>query len=51
VPAFLKYYKKILRLGQNDEARSVLRRGIEAAAKQGDGHAAGEMTEFLASID
>jgi tetratricopeptide (TPR) repeat protein len=50
VPAFFMSGQQFVRLGRVDEARPVLRRGIEAASKQGDGHAAGEMTEFLASL-
>jgi tetratricopeptide (TPR) repeat protein len=37
-------------LGQIEPARSALRDGIEAAREQGDAHAAGEMSEFLASL-
>lgn len=37
-------------IGQLDAARSALRDGIEAAREQGDAHAAGEMSEFLASL-
>ena len=33
-----------------DEARSALRDGIEQARRQGNAHAAGEMSEFLASL-
>ena len=33
-----------------NRARDVLREGIEAARAAGDAHAAGEMSEFLASL-
>ena len=36
--------------GAIDEARTILRDGIAAARIQDDLHAAGEMTEFLASL-
>jgi thioredoxin-like negative regulator of GroEL len=50
VAAFFMAGQQLVRLGRVDEARSVLRNGIEAANVQGDGHAAGEMTEFLESL-
>jgi tetratricopeptide (TPR) repeat protein len=50
VPAFFMSAQQLVRLGRNDEARSVLRYGIEAATEQGDGHAAAEMKEFLGSL-
>jgi predicted Zn-dependent protease len=51
VPAFFMAGQQLARLGRTDEARAVLRDGIAAARNQGDLHAAGEMTEFLASLD
>jgi hypothetical protein len=50
VPAFFMGAQEFARLGRIGEARSMLRDGIEAARAQGDTHAAGEMSEFLASI-
>jgi tetratricopeptide (TPR) repeat protein len=50
VPAFFMSAQQLVRLGRLDEARSVLQVGIDDASKQGDHHAAGEMTEFLASF-
>jgi tetratricopeptide (TPR) repeat protein len=50
VPAFFMAGQQLARLGRNDEARSVLRTGIDAAQNQGDAHAAGEMSEFLLSL-
>ena len=50
VAAFFMAGQQVVRLNRVDEARAVLRNGIEAAAAQGDGHAAGEMSEFLASL-
>lgn len=50
VPAFFMAGQQLVRLGRVEEARTVLRDGIEAAREQGDSHAAGEMSEFLASL-
>jgi Flp pilus assembly protein TadD len=51
VPAYVQGGRALLRLGRDDEARTVLRKGIEVAEKQGDSHAAGEMAGFLEGID
>jgi tetratricopeptide (TPR) repeat protein len=50
VPAYFMAGQQLARLGRMDEARAVLRDGIEAARAQGNAHAAGEMSEFLASL-
>ncbi|MCC6493369.1 MAG: hypothetical protein IT424_10130 [Pirellulales bacterium] len=50
VPAFFMAGQQLTRLERLDEARAYLRDGIEAARQQGDAHAAGEMSEFLASL-
>jgi predicted Zn-dependent protease len=50
VPAFFMSAQQLARLGRMPEARESLRAGIEAARVQGDAHAAGEMSEFLASL-
>ena len=50
VPAFFMAGQQLVRLGRNDEARTILRDGIVAAQVQGNLHAAGEMSEFLASL-
>jgi predicted Zn-dependent protease len=50
VPAFFMAAQQAARLGQINQARTVLREGIEAARLQGDSHAAGEMSEFLTSL-
>lgn len=51
VPAFFMASQQLVRLGRVDEARVILRNGISAASAQQDSHAAGEMTEFLASLE
>ncbi|RIK74650.1 MAG: hypothetical protein DCC67_16365 [Planctomycetota bacterium] len=50
VPAFFMAALQLARLQRIDEARAYLRNGIETARAQGNGHAAGEMSEFLASL-
>jgi hypothetical protein len=50
VPAYFMAAQQLARLSRIDEARAVLRDGIEAARKQGNSHAAGEMSEFLAGL-
>lgn len=50
VPAFFMAGQQLARLERVNEARTVLREGIETARNQGDAHAAGEMSEFLASL-
>lgn len=50
VPAFFMAAQQLARLGRNDEAREILKNGIASALKQADHHAAGEMSEFLASL-
>ncbi len=50
VAAFFMAGQQLARLNRVAEARAILRDGIEAARTQNDAHAAGEMSEFLASL-
>jgi hypothetical protein len=50
VPAFFMAAQQLARLDRINEARTYLRDGIEQARVQGNSHAAGEMSEFLASL-
>lgn len=50
VPAFFMAAQQLARLDRVSEARTFLRDGIEEARRQGDAHAAGEMSEFLQSL-
>lgn len=50
VPAFFMAAQQLATLQRVDEASNYLRDGIEQARQQGDTHAAGEMSEFLASL-
>jgi tetratricopeptide (TPR) repeat protein len=51
VPAFLMAGQLLTRLGRINEAKSVYQQGIAQAERQENGHAAGEMAGFLASLD
>jgi hypothetical protein len=50
VPAFFMAAQQLAKLTRITEARETLRRGIEEARHQNNAHAAGEMSEFLASL-
>ncbi len=50
VPAFFMAAQQLARLNRVDDARSVLRAGIEEARRQENAHAAAEMSEFLAGL-
>lgn len=50
VAAFFMCGQQLARLGRAAEARAALREGIDEARRQGDTHAAGEMSEFLAGL-
>lgn len=50
VPAFFMAGQQLAKLQRLEEARAVLRDGIEKAQEQGDNHAAGEMSEFLTAL-
>lgn len=50
IPAFLQAGQALVRLDRINEACDVLRTGIEAARRGGDGHAQGEMQGLLDSI-
>jgi len=50
VPAFFMAAQQLVDLGRIDDARTFLRDGIEEARRQGDSHAAAEMSELLSSL-
>lgn len=50
VAAFFMAAQQLTRLGRIAEARGKLRDGIEQARAVGNAHAAGEMSELLASL-
>lgn len=50
VPAFFMLAKFQAEASQIEAARTTLRDGIDAARTQGNSHAAGEMSEFLATL-
>jgi len=50
VPAFHMAARQLVGRDRIDEARRALREGIEEARRQGNAHAAGEMSELLMSL-
>jgi predicted Zn-dependent protease len=50
VPSFVMAAQQLLKHGQAEEARSVLREGIEQAREQGELHAAAKMSELLVCL-
>jgi predicted Zn-dependent protease len=50
-PAYHMAGRALQRLNRSAEARQVLERGIAAAQRQRDAHAAGEMQELLDNLD
>ena len=50
-PAYHQAGRALQRLGRSGDARTLLMQGIPVAQKQGDHHAAGEMTELLQSLE
>jgi Flp pilus assembly protein TadD len=50
VPAWFQRGQLLAREGESDQARDVLRQGIDAARRTGDAHAEGEMTGFLETL-
>jgi predicted Zn-dependent protease len=51
VPAFLMAAQSLVKLGRATEAMSTLRQGIDAAGKQNELHAQGEMQGLLESLE
>ncbi len=50
IPSFFMAGKLLVQIHDVEQARTVLRDGIEQAREQGDHHAAGEMSEFLMAL-
>lgn len=50
VPSYFMYGQLLVEEGEIEQARTILREGIEQARAQGDAHAAGEMSQFLADL-
>ena len=51
VPCYYHLAQTLVRLGQTDEARSVIESGIKVAQKKGDFHAAGELEGLLYTLE
>ena len=50
VPSFFRAGQHLARQGKTDQARAVLQEGVEEARRQGESHAASEMSELLANL-
>jgi cytochrome c-type biogenesis protein CcmH/NrfG len=50
VPGYFQYGQMLASIPDNAAARAVLTRGIEAARRKGDAHAADEMQAFLEEL-
>jgi tetratricopeptide (TPR) repeat protein len=50
VPAYQQAGQVLLRLGRDDQARAVLQAGVTIATRQGNDHAASEMSGLLAGL-
>lgn len=50
VAGYFQWAQLLVRLDEPEQARPLLQTGISVAIRTGDRHAAGEMTEFLASL-
>ncbi len=50
IPAFFMAAQHLAKRCRIDEARTILRDGIEQARQQANAHAASEMSEFLAEL-
>jgi Tfp pilus assembly protein PilF len=51
VPTYFHLARALSRLGQSDVARSVVERGVAAARRKGDLHAAGELEGLLYELE
>jgi predicted Zn-dependent protease len=51
VPSFFMMGQMLAEIGKPDDAKSALQSGIVAGRQQGNDHAVGEMTEFLATLE
>jgi len=51
VPTYLMAGGTLVSLGRRDDAAGVYRRGLEAAARKGDGHASSELASALQELE
>ena len=51
VPAYTQLSNTLIALGRKDEAMAILAKGVEAAARTGDKHAAGKMGDALKLLE
>ena len=50
VPGYLMYAQLLVKESRQEEAKSVLTRGVEMAIRKGDGHARSEMEGLLTEL-
>jgi predicted Zn-dependent protease len=51
ISAYTQLSNTLIDLGRKDEAKAVLARGVEAATRTGDKHAAGKMRDALKLLE
>ncbi len=51
VPAYTQWSNTLIALGRKGEAKAILSRGVEAATRAGDKHAAGKMRDALKLLE
>ena len=51
VPSFFMMGQMLAEIGKTEDAKLALKSGIAAGREQGNDHAVGEMSEFLATLD
>ena len=51
VPAYLQAGQALIRQGEDDKAKEILKSGIAVAQRKGDDHAAGEMAGLLQAVE
>ena len=51
VPAYLQAGQALIRQGEDDKAKEILKNGIAVAQRKGDDHAAGEMAGLLQAVE
>lgn len=51
VPSFFMMGQMLAEIDRTEEAKAALRNGIKFGEQQGNAHAVGEMTEYLATLE
>lgn len=50
VPQYLMNAQMLVEIGDKPNAKTIIERGLAAAKKKGDGHAAGELSALLGDV-